>query len=168
MQFNPSKCQVFQITKNTALSIFSRREFPQQNTYVSPLWTTSNHTLTSLQKWRFKASLKRNIWVYDRVLKSVGYKTLVKPQLENDSTVWNMYSATTTDISKLSQCMRFPTMWYVRPAKLRISLRINNYIFFLKIDSYTHCKIIHVIMFYATVLDSLSYTCTCMNGTLST
>ena len=24
----------------------------------------------------------------------------------------------------LSQCMRFPTMWYVRPAKPRISLRI--------------------------------------------
>ena len=25
----------------------------------------------------------------------------------------------------LSQCMRFPTMWYVRPAKPQISLRIH-------------------------------------------
>ena len=27
-------------------------------------------------------------------------------------------------IQKMSQCMRFPTMWYVRPAKPQISLRI--------------------------------------------
>ena len=26
---------------------------------------------------------------------------------------------------KMSQCMRFPTMWYVRPAKPQISLRIR-------------------------------------------
>ena len=26
---------------------------------------------------------------------------------------------------KLSQCMRFPTMWYVRPAKPQISLSIR-------------------------------------------
>ena len=29
-------------------------------------------------------------------------------------------------IPKLSQCMRFPTMWYVRPAKPQISLRIHT------------------------------------------
>ena len=28
------------------------------------------------------------------------------------------------DLSFKSQCMRFPTMWYVQPAKLQISLRI--------------------------------------------
>ena len=28
-------------------------------------------------------------------------------------------------INKMSQCMRFPTMWYVRPAKPPISLRIR-------------------------------------------
>ena len=28
-------------------------------------------------------------------------------------------------LSKLSQCMRFPTMWYVRPAKPQICLRIR-------------------------------------------
>ena len=26
----------------------------------------------------------------------------------------------------MSQCMRFPTMWYVRPAKPQISLRIHT------------------------------------------
>ena len=28
-------------------------------------------------------------------------------------------------LCKLSQCIRFPTMWYVRPAKPQISLRIR-------------------------------------------
>ena len=28
-------------------------------------------------------------------------------------------------VLKMSQCMRFPTMWYVRPAKPQISLRIR-------------------------------------------
>ena len=28
------------------------------------------------------------------------------------------------ECSYMSQCMRFPTMWYVRPAKPQISLRI--------------------------------------------
>ena len=28
-------------------------------------------------------------------------------------------------LTKLSQCMRFPTMWYVRPAKPQTSLRIR-------------------------------------------
>ena len=28
-------------------------------------------------------------------------------------------------VNNLSQCMRFPTMWYVRPAKPQISLRIR-------------------------------------------
>ena len=27
--------------------------------------------------------------------------------------------------NKISQCMRFPTIWYVRPAKPQISLRIR-------------------------------------------
>ena len=30
-----------------------------------------------------------------------------------------------TMIKHMSQCMRFPTMWYVRPAKPQISLRIR-------------------------------------------
>ena len=30
-----------------------------------------------------------------------------------------------TRLNKMSQCMRFPTMWYVRPAKPQISLRIR-------------------------------------------
>ena len=28
--------------------------------------------------------------------------------------------------SEMSQCLRFPTMWYVRPAKPQISLRIRT------------------------------------------
>ena len=29
-------------------------------------------------------------------------------------------------VSDMSQCIRFPTMWYVRPAKPQISLRITR------------------------------------------
>ena len=32
--------------------------------------------------------------------------------------------APTRDKHDMSQCMRFPTMWYVRPAEPQISLRI--------------------------------------------
>ena len=30
------------------------------------------------------------------------------------------------DKKHMSQCMRFPTMWYVRPAKSQISLRASR------------------------------------------
>ena len=35
------------------------------------------------------------------------------------------YCAIPRVIALMSQCMRFPTMWYVRPAKPQISLRIR-------------------------------------------
>ena len=37
----------------------------------------------------------------------------------------DMYSLCMHGNEKMSQCMRFPTMWYVRPAKPQISLRIR-------------------------------------------
>ena len=48
--------------------------------------------------------LKRNIRVHNKALKSVAYKTLVRPQLEYTSTVW--YSYTTTDVNKVEAVQR--------------------------------------------------------------
>ena len=38
---------------------------------------------------------------------------------------WYTYYFLLSSFNHLSQCMRFPTMWYVRPAKPQISLRIR-------------------------------------------
>ena len=37
-----------------------------------------------------------------------------------------VYHDLLTERSHMSQCMRLPTMWYVRPAKPQISLRIRT------------------------------------------
>ena len=56
--------------------------------------------------------LKRNIWVHNKDLKSVAYKTLVRPQLEYASTVW--YPHTTTDINKVEAVQRRAARWAAR------------------------------------------------------
>ena len=56
--------------------------------------------------------LKRNIRVHNKDLKSVAYKTLVRPQLEYASTVW--YPHTTTDINKVEAVQRRAARWATR------------------------------------------------------
>ena len=56
--------------------------------------------------------LKRNIRVHNKDLKSVAYKTLVRPQLEYASTVW--YPNTTTDINKVEVVKRRAAKWATR------------------------------------------------------
>ena len=56
--------------------------------------------------------LKRNIRVHNRDLKSVAYKTLVKPQLEYALTVW--YPPTTTDTNKVETVQRRAARWATR------------------------------------------------------
>ena len=57
------------------------------------------------------ASLK-NIRVHNKDLKSVAYKTLVRPQLEYTSTVW--YPNTTTDTNKVEAVQRRAARWATR------------------------------------------------------
>ena len=56
--------------------------------------------------------LKRNIPVHNKDLKSVAYKTRVRPQLEYASTVW--YPHTTTDINEVEAVQRRATRWATR------------------------------------------------------
>ena len=58
--------------------------------------------LASLKKYR----------VHNKDLKSVAYKTLVRPQLEYTSTVW--YPHTTTDINKVEAVQRRAARWATR------------------------------------------------------
>ena len=56
--------------------------------------------------------LKRNIRVHKKDLKSVAYKTLVRPQLEYASTVW--YPHTTTDMNIVEAVQRRAARWATR------------------------------------------------------
>ena len=59
----------------------------------------------------------------DRVIREVTRRCHFHVQLKlNRSIPWGMYRWL---VWPVSQCMRFPTMWYVRPAKPQISLRIR-------------------------------------------
>ena len=56
--------------------------------------------------------LKRNIKVHNKDLKSIAYKTLVRPQLEYASTVWSPHTA--TNIHKLESVQRRAARWATR------------------------------------------------------
>ena len=56
--------------------------------------------------------LKRNIRVHYKELKSVAYKTLVRPQLGYASTVW--FPHTATDIQKVEAVQRRAARWVYR------------------------------------------------------
>ena len=110
MQFNPSKCQVLQITKrakplntkyilhNVEIESVSAAKYLGV-TIEDDLSLTKHIDITTRKANQTFGFLKRNIWVHNKALKSVAYKTLVRPQLEYTSTVW--YSYTTTDVNKV-------------------------------------------------------------------
>ena len=75
-------------------------------------WTKHIDITTKMANQTF-GFLKRNIWVHNKDLKSVAYKTLVRPQLEYASTVW--YPHTTTDINKVESVQRRAARWTTRP-----------------------------------------------------
>ena len=64
--------------------------------------------------------LKRNIRVINKDLKSVAYKTLVRPQLEYDSTVW--YHNHDKDINKVEAVKRRDARWAIRDYKYTSSV----------------------------------------------
>ena len=64
--------------------------------------------------------LKINIRVHNKDLKSVAYKTLVRPQLEYASTVW--YPHTDKDINKVEAVQRRAARWATRDYKYTSSV----------------------------------------------
>ena len=98
-EFNPSKCQVLQITKrakplntkyilhNVEMESVSTAKYLGV-TIEDDLSLTKHIDITSRKANQTFGFLKRNILVHNKALKSVAYKTLVRPQLEYTSTVW--------------------------------------------------------------------------------
>ena len=66
-----------------------------RSTHIDNITKSANQTL---------GFLKRNIRVHNKNLKSVAYKTLVRPQLVYVSTVWSPHTA--TDIQKVEAVQR--------------------------------------------------------------
>ena len=58
--------------------------------------------------------------MHNKDLKSVAYKTIVRPQLEYTSTVW--YPHTTTDINKVEPVQRRPARWATRDCRYTSSV----------------------------------------------
>ena len=92
MNFNPSKCQVVHVTRlktplrpSTFFMIQTWIVFHLQNTSDDLSWSTHIYNITKNANQTL-GFLKGNIRVYNKDLKSVAYKTLVRPQLEYTST----------------------------------------------------------------------------------
>jgi hypothetical protein len=120
MEFNPSKCQVLHITRSRKPIQFPYKLHGQTlspvkdakylgvdisqdlswNTHISRITTNANRTL---------GFLKRNIKTKHENIKSLSYKTLVRPQLEYASSVWSPH--TQVNIHKLEMVQRRTIRW---------------------------------------------------------
>ena len=120
MEFNPSKCQVLHITRSKKPIQHSYKLHGQTlspvkdakylgvdishdlswNTHINRITNNSNRTL---------GFLKRNINTKHEKVKSLAYKTLVRPQLEYASSVWSPYSQVNTH--KLEMVQRRSVRW---------------------------------------------------------
>ena len=123
MNFNPSKCQVLHVIRlktpietkyflhDTMLDSVSSAKYLGVTISNDLPWSTHIVNITKIANQTL-GFLKRNIRVHNKDLKSVAYKTLVRPQLEYDSTVWSLH--TTTDIQKVEAVQRRAGRWVYR------------------------------------------------------
>ena len=111
MQLNPSKCQVLQITKKGKTESVPAAKYLGV-TIADDLSWSKHIDITTKKANQTLGFLKRNIRVHNKDLKSVAYKTLVRPQLVYASTVW--YPHTTTDINKVEAVQRRAARWATR------------------------------------------------------
>ena len=123
MEFNPSKCQVLHITKRKNIkrtpyilhgqileSVTSAKYLGVDiaadlnwNNHISRITTTANKTL---------GFIKRNIISNNEQVKSLAYKTLVRPQLEYASTIWHPHTHANTH--KIEMVQRRALRWVSR------------------------------------------------------
>ena len=88
----------------TLFSVHSLLQYTVSVTYTKFLYIDMTIALKSLNEIQQTVSMRLTILPHDITVIYVTY--------------FQMYYY-------LSQCMRFPTIWYVRPAKPQISLRIR-------------------------------------------
>ena len=131
MQFSPSKCQVLHITRkvkplnskyilhNVELESASAAKYLGITIDDDLSWSPhlDNTTKKANQTLGF---LKRNIRVHNKDLKSIAYKTLVRPQLEYASIVW--YPHYGNDINKFEAVQRRTARWATRDYKYTSSV----------------------------------------------
>ena len=123
MEFNPSKCQVIHITRSkkpipskyflhgTQLENVPHAKYLgvdisetlNWNTHISRISKKANQTL---------GFIRRNIKIHNENIKSLAYKTLVRPQLEYASAVWSPH--TETQIGQLEAVQRRAARWTKR------------------------------------------------------
>ena len=133
MQFNPSKCQVIHITRkvkplntkyilhNVELDSASAAKYLGVTIADDLSWSPhiDNTTKKANQTLGF---LKRNKRVHKKDLKSVAYKTLVRPQLEYASTVWYPPPHHDKDMNKVEAVQRRAARWAIRDYKYTSSV----------------------------------------------
>ena len=88
--------------------------------HLSPTKTLIHIDNTTKKANQTLGFLKRNIRVHNKDLKSVAYKTLVRPQLEYASTVW--YPHHDKDINKVEAVQRRAARWTIRDYKYTSSV----------------------------------------------
>ena len=115
MNFNLSKYQVLHVTRiknpietnyflhDTMLDSVLFAKYLGVTILDDLSWSTHIDNITKIANQTL-GFLKRNIWVHNKDLKSVAYKTLIRPQLEYASTVWSAHTA--TDIQKVEAVQR--------------------------------------------------------------
>jgi len=115
MEFHPAKCQVLPVTRkrNPIKHRYTLHGTPLEHvtsakylgvTFTSDLrWNTHINNIKSKAN-RSLAFLRRNLQVQNEQLKTTAYNTLVRPQLEYASSVWDPH--TTDNIKKLEMVQR--------------------------------------------------------------
>ena len=131
MQYNPSECQVLHVTRkvktlntkcilnNVELESASATKYIGVTMADDLSWSPHIDNTTKKAKQTF-GFLKRNIRVHNKDLKSVAYKTLVRPQLEYASIVW--FPHHDTDINKVEAVQRRAARWATRDYKYTTSV----------------------------------------------
>ena len=133
MNFNPSKCQVLHVTrlKQQIPSKYFLYGIELESVHAAKYRMTSAGVLILIILLK-KANqtlvfLKRNIKVHNQSLKSIAYKTLLRPQFEYTSTVWSQHLA--TDIYKMVSVHRRAAIWVIHDYRYTssVSSMLNNF-----------------------------------------
>ena len=120
MEFNPSKCQVLHITRSRQplqsqytlhgqfLESVDSAKYLGVNITQDLNWNHHINEITGKAN-RTLGFVKRNVKTKNEAVKELAYKTLVRPQVEYASSVWNPH--TKQNISKIEMVQRRAARW---------------------------------------------------------
>jgi hypothetical protein len=140
MEFHPDKCNVLRISKkrsiikfpyalhNQVLAEADNAKYLGVNINNKMSWNTHIDQMTAKSNKRL-GFIKRNLKIPDQDLKSMAYKSLVRPTLEYASAVWDPH--TLTAAAQLEKVQRRAARWamgdYRRESSVTIMLRTLNW-----------------------------------------